>query len=242
MTLNDWAFVASIITAIVTFVGVVGSLWVAIATLRDVQRDRVLRHRPYVAFEPGGCRYAVEFVAAGKRIPGIDPKYVEKVFKELPENAESVRLKLAKAEDGEIAVPVVGRLKNYGSGPGFETTVVWIPQEIWFGNEKFILDSPKLSEPIYCPAFNTTPSFTRHLSPGDTSHLTRLPTFIEKDVDRKVSRVDGVVEIISCDVFKKRHIVRQGFYLETAYKEPKPYVHITFLYLIGDGEKQQEAS
>jgi hypothetical protein len=226
LTIQEWASVAQVMATLVTFIGVLGSLWLSVKALREVQTDRKLRQRPHLAFETGGWKLPVEFVMAGKRIPGVNPAYVEQAFASLPNNAESIRLLDRKSQSGK---PIFyGQLKNFGSGPALLTHITWIPKVVWIGSEKFVLDDKKLSEPLYSGPLNRIPSCPSHIAPSAEAELSRLPTFIEKDFEKKITRVEGNLLIECQDVFAETLSIRQKFYLFTNYKENPPSVHITF--------------
>jgi hypothetical protein len=227
-TVQDWGAVAQVAATIITLVGVLGSFWLSVKALREVQTDRKLRQRPHLAFEPGGHQIAVRFVPAGKHIPGVNPAYVEKVFPHLPDGAESVRM----------VHNHYGHLKNFGSGPALLTHITWIPKLVWIGSEKFVLDDKKLSEPVYSRTLNKMPSCPSHIAEGAEAALSRLPTFIEKDFERKITRVEGHFLIECEDVFGETLSVRQTFHLFARYKEDPPHIHVTFSDLIsGDDAK-----
>lgn len=231
--LPEYSALAQILLTIITFIGIVTSMWLSRKALREVQTDRKLRQRPFLGFETGGYQLSVEFVKAGKAIPGIDPKYVQKVLPNLPDDAESVRLKDMKKENGETEILFYGQLKNYGLGPALSTRITWIPLEIWVGSEKFVVDEKKLSEPLYGETLNSMPSIPTHILPGEQAKLSRLPTFVEKAFEKKITRVEGVFEIKSVDVFGEKHVTIQRFHLFTNYKSEKPYVHVTFSDFVG---------
>ena len=228
LTLQEWSAIAQVVLTAITFLGIVFSIFLSVRALREVQEDRRQRQRPHLAFETGGMRLPVEFVKAGRAIPGVDPEYVERVFKDLPPEAESVRLKDRKDEDGSIKPIFFGHLTNYGLGPALETRVTWVPETLVVGSETFKLDSTKLNEPKYSRQLNNMPSWKQHIQPGEDSQLTRLPTFIEKDVEKKIKEVEGFLEISYQDVFGMYHTRQQDFYLGTGYSDEKPYIHVTF--------------
>ena len=230
-TLQEWSAITQVVLTAITFVGIVVSIFLSVRALREVQADRRQRQRPHLAFEGGGIRLSVEFVKAGRAIPGVNPKYVASVFNDLPPDAESVRIKHRQREDGSIEPIFYGHLKNYGLGPALEARVTWIPETVMVGSETFKLDSAKLNEPRYSQQLNSMPAWRQHILPGEDSQLTRLLTFIEKDVEKKISQVEGVLEISCQDVFGLHHIRHQDFYIRTGYSEATPYVHITFLRL-----------
>jgi hypothetical protein len=235
--LPEYALVAEILLTIITFIGIITSIWLSVKALREVQTDRKMRHMPHLAFETGGHLLYVEFKKVGKRIPGINPKYVEKMFPNLPNDAESVRIKDIKKEDGSVEMPEYGRLVNYGLGPALSIEVTWKPEIIWIGSEKFTIDDKKLLEPFYAEELNSMPSDPGHILPGGRAGLTRLPTFVEKDFEKKVSRVEGVLEIECEDVFGEKHKTNQEFHLFTNYRDDKPSIIVTFGDLIiGDRE------
>lgn len=236
LNLSEYALLAQILLTIITFMGIIASIWLSVRALREVQTDRKLRQMPHLAFEIGGYRLHIEFQKAGKTIPGISPKYVEKMFSNLPDDAESVRMKYREHEDGIIEPQFFGRLKNYGSGPALLTEVTWIPKKIWVGSEKFIIDDTKLSEPLYQRKLNRMPSCPSHILPGEQARLSRLPTFIEKDFQKKVTKTEGIIEIECEDAFREKHVIHQEFYLFTGYKSDKAWVHVTFSDLIKDAD------
>ena len=236
LTLTDWASIAQITMVVVTTVGIFVTLFIAVSTIREVKRDRALRHRPYLVFDQGGHDFPIEFVAAGKSIPGVNPAYVAKMFPNLPVDARSVRL-ISRANDFGV-----GRLTNYGVGPALLTETIWVPRQVQIGAEKFELDARKLCEPVYSRALNKMPSYKAHVSPGTATCLTRLPTFIEKDIDRKITTVEGFLEITCLDIFHNRITTKQEFWIRTAYAQPRPEVHITFGHLLDEDNNRTLAS
>src|SRR5260370_18800601 len=140
LTLLEWAAFAKVVATVVAVVGVVVSLWMSVKALREVQIDRKLRQRPHLAFETGGWAFPVRFVAAGRRVPGVDPAYAEKTLAQIPPYAESVRI--VEPSDRKIP-PYFGRLKNYGTGPALLTHVTCIAKEVWIGAWLFAVDRQK---------------------------------------------------------------------------------------------------
>jgi hypothetical protein len=228
MDLAEYAMIAQILVATISFIGIVTSIWLSTRTLREVQTDRKLRQRPYLGFEIGGYDIPIESQKAGKTIPGIDPDFVNKMFPNIPEDAESIRIKPKKSEHGNLMTTFYGQLRNYGLGPALSTTVTWVPEEIWTGPEKTILDNKKPTEPQYREVLNCMPSVPSHILPGKDAGLARLPTFIDKDYNKKITRVDGVLKIECKDVFGEKHLVTQAFYLFTYYTSDQPHIHVTF--------------
>lgn len=234
LSLAEFSELSQIILTVVTSIGIVISMWLSIKALREVQSDRKLRQKPYLGFDIGGFRLPIEFVKAGKRIPGLEPTYVEKMFPKLPDDAESVRLKGTENEDGSIGPTFYGELRNYGLGPALSTEITWVPEKIWIGSEKFLISGKKLLEPPYHKDLNSMPTSPSHILPSKKATLSGLPTFIEKDFEKKVTKVEGFFEIECKDTFGEKHIVKQEFYVFTHYKLTKPYVHVTFGDLIED--------
>jgi hypothetical protein len=232
LNLVDLASVAQVAISIFTVVGVISSLYFSIRALREVQMDRRQKQRPHLSFVSGGYRYPITFVKAGKRIPGVDPKSVERYFPDLSEDAESVRLKSEKNSDDTIEPILVGRLTNYGLGPALEINVTWVAQEVKIGGEKFKIDDSKRQEAAYKSEFNTMPSMTSHLMAEQETGLTRLPTLVEKDVEKKLQRVDGYLLIKCSDVFGTSHEFKQSFHLFTGYEFDNSWCHITFSKLL----------
>jgi hypothetical protein len=227
MDLAEFSMVAQVLLSAISFVGIVTSIWLSIRALREVQTDRKLRQRPYLGFDIGGYDIPIEFQSAGRTIPGIDPDFVKKMFPDMPEDAESIRIRQEKSKLGSVETAFYGHLRNYGLGPALSTTVTWVPEEIWMGSEMTSLDRKPL-EPQYQEVLNCMPSVPSHILPSKDARLARLPTFIEKDYRKKITRVDGVLKIECKDVFEERHLATQAFYLFTYYVSGQPHVHVTF--------------
>jgi hypothetical protein len=226
--LAEYSMLAQILLSIITFIGIVASIWLSIKTLREVQTDRKFRQKPYLGFEIGGYNIPIEFRRAGKTIPGIDPDVVKRMFPDIPEDAESIRIRQKESKDGSVEMTFYGQLRNYGLGPALTTIVTWVAKEVWIESEKAPLDSQKLLEPQYQEVINCMPSVPSHILPNEGARLTRLPTFIEKDYKRAITRVEGILRIECRDVFEEKHVVTQAFYLFTYYVSGQPYVHVTF--------------
>lgn len=233
-SLSDYASLAQTLLVIITTVGIIASLWLSVRALREVQMDRQLRQMPHLAFETRGEEIRVQFVKAGKTIPGINPPYVMKMFPNLPADAEAVRIWYEQNQDGSIRGGFYGLLQNFGTGPALSTRVTWDARTISIGNEQFVIDEKKRLEPLYRAELNAMPTIPTHISPGGKARLSRLPTFIDKDYEKKITRVDGILLIECQDVFGKRHTAKQQFYLFTNYKPTPPTVHVTFGELVRD--------
>src|SRR5436190_21938754 len=109
-SLDVAAMWAQVLIAGMTTLGVLTSMVLSIAALREVREDRQLRHAPFLVFDSGGWDLPVSFVKAGSAVPGMAPKVAARYFGSLGSDAESVRLRKAR----------YGRLLNLGSGPAIE--------------------------------------------------------------------------------------------------------------------------
>ncbi len=230
MALADYTPIAQIITSIVSVIGIVTSIWLSTKALREVQTDRKLRQRPFLGFDIGGYDIPIEFQKAGKTIPGIDPEIVQKMFPDMPKDAESIRMKQEQGKDEHEShtTRFFGQVRNYGLGPALSTTVTWIPNKMWTGKQEQLFDKKRPIEPQYMEMFNCMPSVPSHIMPGNTAGLARLPTFIEKDYRKQITRAEGTLKIKCQDVFGIEHTVQQSFYLFTYYNADQPHVHVTF--------------
>ncbi|MCA1657770.1 MAG: hypothetical protein LC627_00555 [Verrucomicrobiaceae bacterium] len=235
LTLLEWAAFAQVVATVVVLFGIIISLWMSVKALREVQLDRKLRQRPHLAFETGGWAFPVHFVVAGRRVPGVNPAYAEEVLVQIPPNAESVRI--VESSDPKTP-PYFGRLKNYGTGPALLTHVTWIAKEVWIGAEKFTVDSQKAAEPLYAAPLNYMPTIPSHIAPDAEASLSRLPAFIEKDYERKIRQVDGVLHIECEDVFREQISLKQQFHLFTRYTNNPPEIHVTFSDLVDERDEE----
>jgi len=238
LTLAQWGFLSQIVLTFITLLGILTSMWLSIKALREVQTDRKLRQRPFLAFQRGGHKVQIEFKVAGKSVPGINPRYVATVVPDMPPKAETVRLKQETTKDGRLHVHFYSHLKNYGLGPAISTAVTWIPFEIWVGSDQFSIDEKKLAEPIYGKSMNRLPAASSHILPGEESQLTRLPTFIVLDYEKKIKRVDGILEIACNDVFAQRQLSYQVFHIFTDYTDQSPHLIVTFSDLVDSQDRK----
>jgi hypothetical protein len=103
-----------------------------------------------------------------------------------------------------------------------------VPKEIWIGSERASLNNKRPLEPQYQEVLNCMPSVPSHILPAKDAGLARLPTFIEKDYRKEITRVDGILKIECRDVFRENHLVTQAFYLFTYYVSDPPHIHVTF--------------
>jgi hypothetical protein len=181
VSLSEAAGWAQVLLAIAAIAAVLVSIVVSNLTLREVRKDRRAGAMPVVVFDPGGHHLPVTFEKAGRAIPGVNPAYVAKVLPERFEAGESVRLDWSKL--GEH----YGELRNLGRGAALSIDVTWIPERVTIGSDSFEVDDQKRQEPIYGKALNQMPPWQSHLSAGGSTGLTRLPTFVEKDIDHKLT-------------------------------------------------------
>lgn len=211
LTLAEWGNVAQVVATILTAIGVGVSVWIAVRTLGELEKDRILRSRPYLVFE-----------SRGELIPVI----FEKVAPYL--QGESVEIAIGQDDSGGEKHIFFGQLKNHGAGPAIETSVTWVPTSVWIGEEKFMIDSAKLEESNYNAGLNHMPAIPSHIEPGGQSRLGRLPAFVARDYGKKMTSVKGHL-LISCkDTFAKTHEFKQKFLVFTRYTSANPSVEVTF--------------
>jgi hypothetical protein len=196
-----------------------------------VERDRKLRHKPYLAFDQRGHRLPIKFVRGGYFVPGVNQPYAEKVLRHLPADGESVVIAHPEKE-GRIKPILYGHLKNYGTGPALSTAVTWRPKQIWIGNESFTIDERKQQEALYSGGLNHMPTIPSHIEPAAEAKLSRLPAFIVKDYEKKITQVDGELIIECKDIFGQNHRAVQEFHSFTEYGEQPPSFHVTFSDLV----------
>jgi len=220
------------VAQVVMAVGIIVSILISVRALREVRVDRRLSQKPHLMFEPGGHRFLVEIGPGGRRIAGVNPTYAEKALAALPEQSPSVRLKRRVTDEGRTAPGWYGSLKNYGSGPALDVKVQWVASQVWVGSEMFEVTEAKQTEPLYSRPLNTMPPMPAHIEAGSRAQLSRLPAFIVKDVDQKITRVEGHFEIRCQDVFGTSYVSKQVYHLFTGYADEPPHVHVTFSRLL----------
>jgi hypothetical protein len=241
-TLEQWSALVQIVVGLTTSVGVIVSLCISVRAIREVQKDRHLRQKPYLAFQGGGCRVPVRFVKAAYYVPGMNPAFAKRAFSHLPADAESVRIDSQRFAKRKEEFGRIGHLRNFGLGPAIETRVIWLAQTVVIGDQTFEIDERKRSEPRYSIDFNSLPANPEHIGPEGEAGLTRLPTFIEKDCEKHIKQVEGVLLIQCEDVFGNTHETTQSFWMETHYASDDggPYIHVTFRDVVHtEGEKAE---
>ena len=117
---------------------------------------------------------------------------------------------------------------NLGLGPAVSVNVTWIPKEIRTDQGRFELGSARRQEPVFSESLNEMPAVPTHIAPNQEAALPYLPAFIDKDIEKKITRVYGELEIKCVDVFGVQHVFRQEYRLFTGYKERPPWVEVTF--------------
>lgn len=213
--MQDWANLAQVVATIITSAGVIVSLWASVRAVRESQIDRRLRLSPHLVIDHGGTRYRLRFAKMGRRVPGINPDLASTVLAGLPEDSESVLL--AGSKDSNSAGAIIG-VRNVGLGPAFCGRITFIPRRIKIGSDSFQITQAKLREPLYSRALNTIPLTPSNIAPGEAAQFFRLPTFINKDVEKKIEEVTGVVELECEDAFGNSSMKRQSFRIHTSYK------------------------
>lgn len=222
----DLSTTANVLTAAVTLIGVMASLWFSTKALREVQIDRKLRSRPYLSFEPGGYLFPITFKTIGPKLHGKDPIAMKEIFGYLPADGESIVMDDRKSEDGRWQMVTYGTLRNHGSGPALNICITWKADKIYMGFDTFDIDDKKINEPLYNHDLNTWPSLPRNLHPAEDATLNCIPAVIVKDYDRKIKRIDGHLVIKCTDVYGDLYEFTQGFHLFTEYE--RSHLHVTF--------------
>lgn len=211
-----WVDIAQIATFLITLIGLTISFWMSRKALEEVQHDRVAAQRPFLLFDYGGHRSAIEI-----KKHKDDKDYASFVWPEL--------------ESGGIHVPTVGKLRNLGTGPAVAIKLQWVVELIYIKGEKFVIDDEKRKESQYSPEFNQNPINRSHLYPNQESGYHLLPRFISHDFNRKIEKAEGRLVISYLDTFNNAHKTVQQFYAFTDYE--KLTFHTTFSDLIESENK-----
>ena len=130
LKVNTWSTVAY---TLITLIGVLVSIGMALSALREGHEDRVValdalreakaerreRITPYLVFVGGGRQLPIEFVQMGLAVPGVNPDYAEMVLAFLPKDGESVHLRPYKDSAGRAQLVDYGTLRNFGASASF---------------------------------------------------------------------------------------------------------------------------
>jgi len=223
LTLEQFSHMAQILTAFITVIAVLVSVRFSIKALREVQLDRNLRHKPFVAFEPGPLDLIIK-KSSKRKLSGLKEDWLEKELENLvPQDA--VFFYLSPPEPG------YGCLRNYGAGPALSVDVCWsvIKAKVPTSTSS---EARKLRQKLYGQEFNTTPSVPHHILNNNYATITRLPSFILADYMSEIVEILGILEIKYKDIFGKNHKTEQAFRMFTTYQPFSVTITVTFSDLI----------
>ena len=219
MTLNEWSSLVQIILVAITAVGIITSMYLSVKALREVQIDRKQRQKPHLGLSLFGMQVPIEF----KKIPPrmlfrfMPNNLATKLMTDLPENAKCVSTK-----SGGIGIGI-GEIINFGLGPALSVSINYIVIEL-----EGEFDNVNLGDPIYRREFNRGSTFPSHILPRQKADIIEIPLFIILDIEQRIRKVKGIIEISCHDVFCEKHIVKQGFVLLTGYDRKEPMIQITW--------------
>lgn len=126
LTIAEWGVIVQLILAVFTLVGIITSIVISIKAIKEVHKDRQLRHIPNLAFEPGGFKMPLEFPAETLRNGDAALGKSKGPYANFPLGKVNVRMQwLESSKHG----PCYGVLRNYGLGPALGAKVTWIAQE-----------------------------------------------------------------------------------------------------------------
>lgn len=188
----DWetaALISQVIATILTGVGVVISIWLGIAALREARQQRLQHVQPRMLFDRGGQSIPAE-VYRGHAIPGIDRNYAKFLLRHFPQDAPLCR------PAGPWA-----RLRNHGTGSALNVAITFFARKIVKANEEFTVDAAKQREFPYSEALNRLPAAPSNIAPGEEGRFFRFPTMVVVDATGQLSLVEGFVRISYYDVF-----------------------------------------
>lgn len=171
---------------------------------------------PVLVVEPGGYFQSAKRSRFNYKIPGKNPDVVRREFGHLP-------------EDGlRIDSSPTGKVRNIGFGPAVEVEVEFRPRLIRIGDEEFKIDSEKLKEARYSPAWNTEVTMQHVIAPGGETEISGLPVFITLDFNDRISHAEGVVEIKYKDLTSRVLATTQEFSYSPGEMEGRQVVRMTF--------------
>jgi hypothetical protein len=170
-------FVATVMTAeqlvpyfqmastIVAAIGIMFSVSLGIASLKNSKRDRLLKVRPDLLFNIGG-QVMDATISPLQSFPGksSDDPQVQIFKKSLPADAKGLDLR-----DG------FGQLFNHGQGSAFATTIWFEPQRITSGGQERWLTKSEQGAPPYTKDWNSIPAMPANVPTGESASFFILP-------------------------------------------------------------------
>jgi len=180
MDLDNWADASRIIIALFSVIGFIVSFYFSRKSLEELRLDRRKAQRPYLVFEGGGYLIHISFMQV--------------------ENESSSRVYPYKGDrEGYVQNYKIGRLINYGPGTAFEIEIKWKAEDVWQNGQRLLVsDLPHDEKVNYTISNSTFPTNHTNLAKNQETWLLHFPYFITKDLERKITRIDGKL-IIECN-------------------------------------------
>lgn len=181
---------------VVIGVGAIVSIWIGLASLREVRRERARRVRPWLAFDHGGQYVRCE-ISTTNGLPGLEPAFIQKI---------------AGASPRDVRKPTSmwGKLRNHGGGVALDAQITFVTRTATVGTETFRVSQDKLDEFPYDLRVNRIPASPSHIHPGEEARFFRVPAPVfERNGDRQV--ITGLVVIRCRDVLDRSHTRYQRF-------------------------------
>ena len=220
---------------LVTLLGIFVSLGISNRTLNEIKEDRILSQKPQLIFEQGGYSIPVEFVKGGPFSPGINPHYIKSLLVDFPEDATSIRI------HETLFGTDIGVFQNFGRGPAFNIWIIWKPEKIKYRNmAERPISTEDLKKPIFSEDLNTRCLSKRNLFPGGKTGLIHTPMFIEKDYEKSIEHVQGLIRIECQDSIGNVQKTHQEFNLFTEYDKIRPHIVIAFGDIVSPESKKNK--
>jgi len=198
LTIADWVQIAS---TVVTATGVLASLYIGVANIFEIKRQREQAIEPFLLFDIGGHIVPVEY-RDSSAIPGINPEHARQLTKGRPKGPNSMEAKT-----------MWGTLRNHGQGAALDARITFHAYRVFTSFGCRVLDASERKAFPYSRGLNRIPSTPSNLSPAGKGEFRRLPTPLVVDYDRAIKRIDYVLQIECKDVLGNKHIQFQGLRL-----------------------------
>jgi hypothetical protein len=225
VTVSDWASWAQVVIALVGIVSLLVSMALSRRALYETRLERQWRLSPFLYFQTGLKGVPVEIVAgAGHAIPGINPESASKLLGHINGIAGS---------DSILPREPYGELVNVGQGAAVEVTVAWLTERV------VTADGTTPDKALLSKRLNVMPAVPRVIRPGEYGQLTRLPSYIVKDIGHNLVEAHGYLEIACKDLGGSHHVRYQSVHLWIDWsREFTPIVDVTF----GDQVERPDAA
>jgi hypothetical protein len=184
MTAEQWVPYFQMASTILAAIGIMFSVSLGVASLKNSKRDRLLKIRPDLLFNIGG-QVMDATISPLQSFPGksSDDPEVQGFKQSLPADTQGLDLR-----DG------FGQLFNHGQGAALATTIWFEPLRVASGGQARWLTKSEQVAPPYTKGWNSIPAMPANIPTGKSASFLILPISIYAAAPH-ISEISGRMRI-----------------------------------------------